>query len=204
MQAKPLLSDDERDYIQQILGKSLSSSALVSPAFRVDGGPAANALLSSLGKNATLHLDAHFGDEYLRFPLQLVEDEFHALHLELGAPQIFQLGRIERPWRVRFEQPMRLINADGQNSDFRLHEMSAGGALIESTAGQELPEHFCLWLPVNQHEPILLKGRRVRNSDQQLTAFRFEQTSSAHHERLRQFIFQQHRLRNQDQEQSSA
>lgn len=204
MRAKPLLSDDERDYIQQILGKSLSSSALVNPTFRVDGGPAANALLASLGKSAALHLDAHFGNEHLRFPLQLVEDEFHALHLELGAPQIFQPGRIERPWRVRFEQPMRLIKADGQHSDFCLHEMSDGGALIERTGGQALPEHFCLWLPVSQQEPILLKGRRVRSSDQRLTAFRFEPTAKAHHERLRQFIFQQHRLHHQEREQRTA
>ena len=203
MQAKPLLSDDERDYIQQILGNSLSGSALATPTFRVDGGPAANALLTSLGKNAALHLDAHFGDEHLRFPLQLVEDEFHALHLELGAPQIFQPGRIERPWRVRFDQPMRLIKADGQDSDFCLHEMSAGGALIENTGGHALPEQFSLWLPVHQQEPILLKGRKVRSSDR-LTAFHFEQTPGGHHERLRQFIFQQHRLRNQRGKQRSA
>lgn len=199
MQAIPLLSDDERDYIQQILGKSLSHAALATPVFRVDGGLAGNALLASLGKTAALHLDAHFGDEHLRFPLQLVEDEFHALHLELGAPYIFQSGRIERPWRVRLNQPLHLIRADGQNSDLCLHEMSAAGALIENTAGLPVPEHFCLWLPMYPQEPIRLEGYKVRHSDQQLAAFRFESSATEQPERLRQFMFQQHRLRSQQQ-----
>ena len=93
MPKKPLLSRDELDYIQQILGHSLSSAILPVQSFRVDGGSLANGILAGLGRNAQLHLEAQFGDQCLRFPLQLVEDDFHALHLELGA----RMGTLERP-----------------------------------------------------------------------------------------------------------
>ena len=89
MPKNSLLSLDELDYIQQILGQSLPSDLLPTQSFRVDGGSVANGILVGLGQHTLLHLEAQFGDQCLSFPLQLVEDEFHALHVELGAPGIF-------------------------------------------------------------------------------------------------------------------
>jgi hypothetical protein len=194
MSKKSLLNHEELDYIQQILGNSLAISGLAAPSFRVDGGAAANAVLASLGKHAELHLDAQLGDQHLRFPLQLVEDEFHALHLELGAPKIFQHGDVQRSWRLNLEQPLFLLDQDGALSELCVHEISPSGVLIEATGSLNTPETFTLWLPLPGQEPIKLRGNYVRRINPELSAFRLDLLPVSHGERLRHFIFQQHRL----------
>jgi hypothetical protein len=194
MRKKSLLNHEELDYIQQILGNSSAISGLAAPSFRVDGGAAANAVLAGLGKHAVLHLDAKFGDQYLRFPLQLVEDEFHALHLELGAPGIFQQGDVQRSWRLNLEHPLFLLHQDGRISELCVHEISPSGVLIEATGTRDTPETFTLWLPLPGQEPIKLQGSYVRQINPELSAFRLDLLPSSHDERLRHFIFQQHRL----------
>ncbi len=203
MPKKTLLSRDELDYIQQLLGNSLSSTILPAQSFRVDGGAAANNILAGLGRHAQLHLEAQFADQCLRFPLQLVEDEFHALHLELGAPSIFQLGEVQRPWRLILVQPLTLLHANGQPSELHIQQLSPAGALIE-TLGAPAPAQFNLWLPLPGQEPIELHGRRVRCLSSQLSAFRLEPLSNSQSERLRHFIFQQHRLQHPQLQQHCA
>ncbi|MFZ3183497.1 MAG: PilZ domain-containing protein [Pseudomonas sp.] len=203
MSKKSLLNNEELNYIQQIFGNSLAISGLPTPSFRVDGGAAANAILTGLGKHAELHLDAQFGDQHLRFPLQLVEDEFHALHLELGAPGIFQQGDVQRSWRLNLEQPLCLLHKNGRMSDLCVHEISPSGVLIESTGALASPESFTLWLPLPDQEPIKLRGRCVRRINSELTAFRLDLLPGSHGERLRHFIFQQHRLQHPQLQQSA-
>lgn len=194
MSKKSLLNRDELAYIQQILGTSLSNGSLPIPSFRVDGGATANALLARLGQHSELHLEANFGDQRLSFPLQLVEDEFHALHLELGAPGIFQQGAVQRSWRLVLERPVTLLNENGQESSLRVYEISPSGVLLDNCQQHSLPENFNLWLPLPGQEPIRLCGRRVRRVSKQLTAFRLDLLSGSHGERLRHYLFQQHRL----------
>lgn len=194
MRKKNLLNHEELDYIQKILGNSMAISGLAAPSFRVDGGAAANAVLASLGKHAELHLDAQLGDQHLRFPLQLVEDEFHALHLELGAPGIFQLGDVQRSWRLNLEQPLFLMHQDGRTSELCVHEISPSGVLVEATGALDTPATFTLWLPLPGQEPIKLRGRYVRQINPELSAFSLDLLPNSHDERLRHFIFQQHRL----------
>ena len=203
MSKKPLLSRDELDYIQQILGYSLTSNILPVQTFRVDGGSVANGILAGLGRNAELHLEAQFGDQCLRFPLQLVEDDFHALHLELGAPGIYQQGEVQRPWRLTLAHPMPLLHANGQASDLLIHEISPAGVLVESSE-TSAPADFDLWLPLPEQEPIALHGSRVRRTANQLTAFRLDMLPSKQSERLRHFIFQQHRLQHPQLQQQRA
>lgn len=203
MSKKSLLNNEELNYIQQIFGNSLAISGLPTPSFRVDGGAAANAILTGLGKHAELHLDAQFGDQHLRFPLQLVEDEFHALHLELGAPGIFQQGDVQRSWRLSLEQPLCLLHKNGRMSDLCVHEISPSGVLVESTGALASPETFTLWLPLPDQEPIKLRGRCVRRINSELTAFRLDLLPGSHGERLRHFIFQQHRLQHPQLQQSA-
>ena len=197
------LSLDELDYIQQILGKSLPSEILPTQSFRVDGGSVANGILAGLGQHTQLHLEAQFGDQCLSFPLQLVEDEFHALHVELGAPGIFQRGEVRRPWRLILAQPLPLLHADGQASGLRVHQLSPTGVLIESNT-TVTPEDFDLWLTLPEQAPIELHGTRVRRTSNQLTAFRLDILPQSESERLRHFIFQQHRLQHPQLQQECA
>lgn len=204
MPKSKLLSRDELDYIQQLLGYNLPQEALTSPTFKVDGGAVANALLASLGRQAQLQLEAHFGDQCLRFPLQLVEDEFQALHLEMGAPDIFQDGAVQRSWRLTLRQPLVLQHKDGATSDLCVHEISPSGVLVECLGELAAPDQFSLWLPLPQQEPIHLRARRVRSTPGALTAFRLEWLPENEDERLRHFLFQQHRLRHPQLRQRSA
>ncbi len=201
MAEKTLLSSDELAYIQQILGTHLNNGVLPIPSFRIDGGSAANAILAELGRHSALHLQADFGDQHLRFPLQLVEDEFHALHLELGAPGIFQHGDVQRSWRLNLAQPLFLLHKDGRLSELCVHEISPSGVLIESTGTLAAPETFTLWLPLPDQEPIKLRGSYVRRINPELSAFRLEMLPGSQGERLRHFLFQQHRLQHPQQQQ---
>lgn len=203
MNQKPILSRDELEYIQQILGNSLIAQAMPVPSFRVDGGAAANALLAALGSNAQLHLEAEFANQRLRFPLQLVEDEFHALHLELGAPGIFQQGPIQRPWRLHLDTPITLAHENGQPSCLEVLQLSPSGVLVRSTDLLPPPDNFELWLPLPDQEPVLLKGLRVRHSAEEEIAFRLDMLKPSHDERLRYFLFQQHRLRHPQLQQTA-
>ena len=90
-------------------------------------------------------------------------------------------------------QPMPLLHANGQASDLRIHEISPAGVLVESSE-TSAPADFDLWLPLPEQEPIALHGSRVRRTANQLTAFRLDMLPSKQSERLRHFIFQQHRL----------
>jgi hypothetical protein len=194
MSTQNLLNLEELDYIQQLLGDSLVSTGLSAPSFRVDGGATANAILAGLGKHAELHLGAQFGDQHLHFPLQLVEDEFHALHLELGVPGIFQQGDVLRPWRLNLGQPLFLLHENGRTSGLCVHQISPSGVLIESPDAPQSPESFTLWLPLPDQEPIKLRGNYVRQINSELSAFRLDLLHGNHGERLRHFLFQQHRL----------
>jgi len=185
------LSSDEMDFIQKILGSSVHHPKPRSLSFRVDGEPNANALLARLAAHSQLSFEARFQTHRLTFPVQLMEDEFHTLHLQLGAPNILEQGPVQRPWRLHLETPVALLDDQGAESDLWVHELSPNGLLAScpSTA----PKQFALWLPLPGGEPIQLRGQRVRAADQQLTAYRVSTGHREHAERMRQFIFKQHR-----------
>ena len=90
----PALSSEELDFIREVFSSQLIGKPLSIPAFKVDGGPLANALLTRLGLHANLSLEAKLDRCHVSFPLQLVEDELHGLQLEMGAPNIFEEGAV--------------------------------------------------------------------------------------------------------------
>ena len=71
----PALSSEELDFIREVFSSQLIGKPLSIPAFKVDGGPLANALLTRLGLHANLSLEAKLDRCHVSFPLQLVEDE---------------------------------------------------------------------------------------------------------------------------------
>lgn len=187
------LSKDERDFIQQLLINPVLGKPLQAPRFRVDGGEQANALLARLADHSQLSLESHFDDHWLSFPLQLMEDEFHTLHLQLGAPSIFEDGPVQRPWRLHLKQAIPLQDEAGEASDLLVRELSPNGLLISSPG--KAPLHFSLWLPLPGQDPIPLHGKRVRSVGKKLTAYRLNGCHPGHTERIRHFLFQQHRLK---------
>lgn len=195
MSEQSALSGEELDFIRHLYDTQLLGKSLHSPTFTVDGGPLANALLGRLGQHAQLSLEAQLGNYRMAFPLQLVEDEMHNLQLELGAPSIFEDGVIRRPWRLALPQPLYLLDEHGATTSLRVNEISPGSLLLSQAAGDELPEQFCLWLPLPGHEPMVVNGLHIRSAGPQQAAYRLLLSHSEHSERIRQFIFEQYRLR---------
>ena len=195
MSDHPTLSSEELDYIRQLFRSQLMGNALQIPAFKVDGGPLANALLSRLGLHAELSLQAQLEHCRISFPLMLVEDELHGLQLEMGAPSIYEEGTVLRPWRLALKKPLTLREANGKSSHLRVLELAPGSLLLQASSGQSLPEQFDLWLALPGTESMPIHGQLIRRTGDNCAAYRLQLQHREHSERIRQFLFEQYRER---------
>ncbi len=195
MSEHPTLSDEELDYIRQLFSAQLLGNTLPIPAFKVDGGPLANALLSRLGLHAELSLQAQLEHCRISFPLMLVEDELHGLQLEMGAPNIYEEGAVLRPWRLTLRKPLALRQANGKSSHMRVLELAPGSLLLEASNGHPLPEQFDLWLALPGAESMPIHGQLIRRTDGNRAAYFLQLQHREHGERIRQFLFEQYRER---------
>lgn len=193
MQDTHLLTSEELDFIQDLPFAQPASSQ--TPSLKVDGGTQTKALLTRLAASDQLTIEAHFNGERVTFPLNLVEDEFHSLSLEIGVPQVVEQGAPERAWRLHMQTPIALLDEHGHASGMWLHSLSTTGMLVE-VRHNAAPNSCTLWLPQADGEPIRLQGILARRTDQRLVAYRLSGRKTAHRERLRQYIYQQHRLLN--------
>ncbi len=189
----PLLTSEELDFIQDL--PFTATGQPHTPSLKVDGGTQTKALLTRLAASDQLTIEAHFNGERVTFPLNLVEDEFHSLSLELGVPQVVEQGAPERAWRLHLDTPIALQDDNGNASGMWLHSLSTTGMLIE-VRHNVVPNQCKLWLPQGSSAPIRLQGILARRTDQRLVAYRLSGRKTAHGERLRQYIYQQHRLLN--------
>jgi hypothetical protein len=123
-----------------------------------------------------------------------VEDEFHAVHLRLGVPSIFEDGPMIRPWRLALEAPVALENIKGTPGALWVHEVSFKGVLVEIRGRVKPPKTFALWFSPSGYERIALRGTLERETARGLFAYRLNQSDADEIERLRQFILHQHRL----------
>ena len=194
MSAHTSLSSEELDFIRHVFDSPLNGKSLPFPSYTIDGGPSANALLARLGTHAGLCLEARLDDCRMSFPLQLVEDELHGLHLEMGAPSIYQEGAVRRPWRVTLDTPLRLHRENGEDAGLRVLELSPHGLVLEA-ANDDLPGRFALWLPLAGNLRLPIRGERIRRIAPRRAAYRLQLQHDDHVERLRQFIFEQYRQR---------
>jgi hypothetical protein len=195
MQDSTLLTSEELDFLQDLQSPPRPQGPMQTPSLRVDGGTQTKALLTRLAASDQLTIEAHFNGERVTFPLQLVEDEFHSLSLEIGEPQVVEQGPSERPWRLHLTPAIELVDEHGKPSGLWLHTVSTTGLLVE-VRHQLVPNSFTYWLPQAGAAPIRLQGVLARRSKQRLVAYRMSGRKTAHSERLRQYIYQQHRLLN--------
>lgn len=194
MQPDALLTRDELDFIQTLQHAPHLNLREASSSLLVNGGTQIRDLLTRLAANEQVTLEARFENQQMTFPLQLVEDEFHALHLRLGTPSIFEDGPTTRPWRLILDAPMALENLRGQAGTLRVLELSFKGLLLESSDGSSPPRQFQRWLnPADGQERIALRATLERKTDTGRYAYRLSQRDTLQTERLRQFILGQHR-----------
>ncbi|WP_432755058.1 hypothetical protein [Pseudomonas sp. WMBT8] len=194
MQRDALLTQDELDFIQNMHHNPQLNVRDVSSSLTVNGGAQIRDLLTRLAAHEQVTIQAQFDNQQMTFPLQLVEDEFHALHLRLGVPSIFEDGPMIRPWRLVLEEPVALENVRGQPGSLWVHEVSFKGLLVQSRGRSKPPRTFSMWFSPSGYERIAVRGTLERETARGLFAYRLNQGDLDETERLRQFILQQHRL----------
>ncbi|MCF5723392.1 hypothetical protein [Pseudomonas syringae] len=194
MQRDALLTQDELDFIQMMHHSPQLNLRDASSSLTVNGGAQIRDLLTRLAAHDHVTLQAQFDNQQLNFPLHLVEDEFHAVHLRLGVPTIFEDGPMIRPWRLALETPVALENIKGQPGALWVHEVSFKGVLVEIRGRSKPPKSFALWFSPSGYERISLRGTFERETARGLFAYRLNQSDTDETERLRQFILHQHRL----------
>ena len=194
MHRDTLLTQDELDFIQMMQHNPQLNLRDASSSLTVNGGAQIRDLLTRLAAHDQLTIQAQFDNQQLTVPLHLVEDEFHALHLRLGVPTIFEDGPMIRPWRLALETPVALENIRGNLSALWVHEVSFKGVLVEIRGRIKPPKTFSLWFSPSGYERIALRGTLERETARGLFAYRLDQSDVSETERLRQFILHQHRL----------
>ncbi|WP_439852025.1 hypothetical protein [Pseudomonas syringae] len=193
MQPDSLLTQAELDFIQSMQRNPQLNVRDSTRSLLVNGGIQIQDLLTRLAAHEQVTIHAQFENQQMNFPLHLVEDEFHALHLELGAPSIFEEGPQIRPWRLALTEPIPLETEKGTLSSLWIHELSFKGVLLESRKEGKLPRSFSAWFTPAGQAPIAMKGKLERQTKPAFGAYRLNQHSKEDAERLRQFILQEHR-----------
>ncbi|AIS19623.1 hypothetical protein [Pseudomonas rhizosphaerae] len=189
-----LLTQDELDFLRAMQANPQLNVRDTLLSLSVKGGPQVRELLMRLASHEQVTIEAHLENQQISFPLQVVEDEFQAAHLELGAPSIYEDGPMLRPWRLSLAQPIVLRDSEGRDSDFWVRDISFKGALLEARNGAQAPTQFQLWFTPEGCSPIPLRGSMIREAEQGLFAYRLSQNNAKAIESLRQFILQQHHL----------
>jgi len=193
MQADALLTQDELDFIQSVHRSPQLNRVDPNATLRLNGRREVQQLLTRLVASEQVTVHARLDNQQMSFPLQLVEDEFHALHLQLGAPSIFEEGEVVRPWRLTLEQPVMLEDQLGLRSGLKVREISFKGVLVELPEGRKAPKTFNLWFAPDGIAPIALRGTLQRLTVEGLAAYQLSQRQPEEIERLRQYMLQQHR-----------
>ncbi|WP_392885378.1 hypothetical protein ACF6ZU_17250 [Pseudomonas migulae] len=194
MQRDALLTQDELDFIQTMQHNPQLNVRDATSSLLVNGGSQIRDLLTRLAAHEQVTIQANFENQQMTFPLHLVEDEFHALHLRLGVPSIYEDGPLVRPWRLVLEEPVALENASGQPGTMWVHEVSFKGVLLEVRNKTKPPKHFALWFSPSGYERIAMRGTFEKETENGFYAYQLSQSDTDETERLRQYILQQHRL----------
>ncbi|CAM3858800.1 hypothetical protein CCOS865_00950 [Pseudomonas reidholzensis] len=192
-QADALLTQDEMSFIQDMQHTPQLNLADPMSSLLVNGDRQLQQLLTRLAANEQVTLQANFNNQQISFPLQLVEDEFHALHLQLGSPEIYEDGPMLRPWRLSMDEPSPLLGHKGEDSGLRVRDISFKGALVEVRGLRAAPKRFELRFAPEGIPPISLHGVLRRRIGRDLAAYDLSRSPAEEIERLREYILQAHR-----------
>lgn len=190
MRNEPLLTRDELAFLQQLLDEPApSAAASQADPLVVDSSPAVRALLASLGDQAHFTVEALVNGQRLSFPLRLSRDHLQALQVRLDAPQIFEKGIVERPWRATLAKPFPLLQRSGAASGLSIIQLSQNGALVSAESGT-LPNGFTLWMALPDKSTLSLRGKQVRAVNASTAAYRITPLQSNGFARLQELLAQ--------------
>ncbi|MBF8161843.1 PilZ domain-containing protein [Ectopseudomonas hydrolytica] len=199
MQSDPLLTQDELDFIQQLLSQTTRQHHRSAPS-ELAIGERLSELLSRLGDEKQLSLDTHSDDEHLSFPLRLIQDDQRHSRLELGAPLIFENGVNERPWRLTLSSPLPLLDSAERPSGLQAVELSNNGMLVQYGKSGSPAKDQLLQLILPQQRRVQLRARLVRRVSQSHYAYSLQTLHSEDEQTLRQYLFDEHSNRQREPE----
>lgn len=189
---KPVLTSAELDYINELVGGSSAESGDGRSGFTIDGGERANGLMLQLAAKANLTLEAELEDYCMSFPLQLHEDEFHSLQLQLAPPTIYERGPVLRAWRLHLDEPLPLLSDDGHETALSVHELSPNGLLVDTGPKHQSPKHLHVRLALPGEDPFKIDARRIRDTEDGMTAYEVDYPLDKDAERIRSYLYQAH------------
>lgn len=189
MNARELLDAEELALLGEVLLPPADADAPLPVNL-----PFGQLLLPLMERADHLLLVASYRHHLLRFPVRLQRDEFGRPTLAIDAPEILETGPTLRNWRLQPLAPLRLLDPHGNDIQLRIHDLSVSGLSLEFDDPQTIPEQLNLQLELPECGTRLpLAAARVRHLDGQRVAYRLQPGDEALAERLRWFLFQQHR-----------
>lgn len=192
MAKKTVLTSAELAYINELVSGSPVEPGEARPGFRVDGGEKANGLLLQLAAKANLTLEAELEDYCMSFPLQLNQDEFQAIQLQLAPPTIYERGPVLRAWRLHLDEPLPLLSNDGNETALSVHELSPNGLLVDAGPKRKAPKHLHLHLALPGEGSLEIDAHRIREAEGGMTAYEVEYPRDRDAERIRSYLYEQH------------
>ncbi len=192
MAEKTVLTSAELAYINKLVGSSSAEPGESHSGFRVDGGERANGLLLQLAAKANLTLEAELENYCMSFPLQLREDEFHSLQLQLAPPTIYERGPVLRAWRLHLDEPLPLLSDEGHETTLSVHELSPNGLLVDTGPKHKAPKFLHLRLALPGEASFKIDARRIRDAEGGMTAYEVEYPLDKDAERIRSYLYQEH------------
>ncbi|MFL9815387.1 PilZ domain-containing protein [Stutzerimonas sp. VN223-3] len=192
MPKKTVLTSAELAYINKLVSSSRTEPGETRAGFRVDGGEHANGLLLQLAAKANLTLEAELEDYCMSFPVQLNEDEFHTIQLQLAPPTIYERGPILRAWRLHLDEPLPLLYDNGDETALSVHELSPNGLLVDTGPKKKAPNHLHLHLALPGEDSLEIDAHRIRDAEGGMTAYEVEYPQDKDAERIRSYLYEQH------------
>ncbi|TAA46854.1 PilZ domain-containing protein [Corallincola spongiicola] len=195
MSESSILESEELSFLNEVMFSRLPEGNQVQPSFTLDGDQEHSEMLGRLGQAASMQMVAQFKNRRLIFPLQLFQDEFNRLTMELQAPQIFETGPTMRQWRMQPQLPLRLLEACGKEAELKVHDISLSGFSVTLPEHEgPAPEKLELQLELPECGSLLpLSGAKVRRIDQQTVAYNLLFDEPDLEQALGRFLFEQHK-----------
>jgi len=192
MPKKTVLTSAELAYINELVSGSPVEPRETRAGFNLDGGDKANELLLQLAAKANLTLEAELDDYCMSFPLQLNQDEFRTIRLQLAPPTIYERGPVLRAWRLHLDEPLPLLSNDGNETALSVHELSPNGLLVDPGPKRKAPKHLHLRLALPGEASLEVDAHRVRDTADGMTAYEVEYPQDKDAERIRSYLYEQH------------
>lgn len=168
------LEKDEIDLLSEIM-LTQDDKAEKELAFSLHSSPKGETLLSQLGEANTLQLSAQYNNHHIVFPVNIEVGDFSELKMTLKAPEIFEVGKTRRAWRLTTnDKKAYLVNNHGEEQRFQIEDLSASGIsfLIDPNIQTEFPEVLDdVFIQLPNHKKLAISGLQISRVDERVVAY---------------------------------